>query len=102
MGLHSQSSIEYIDEVVITTRSEELAKSCDSIISEEQVTVLEVVSPPTFKEKRFLPPASKRKDSGGSSPTALQGGGRGQEAEEGGDLISLISDMLHICKCVAK
>ena len=33
---------QYIDEVVIETRSDELAKSCDSIISEEQVTVLEV------------------------------------------------------------
>ena len=38
--------------VVINTRSEELAKSCDSIISEEQVTVLEVfhhhpIEPPT-------------------------------------------------------
>ena len=33
---------QYIDEVVNETRSDELAKSCDSIISEEQVTVLEV------------------------------------------------------------
>ena len=45
---------QYIDEVVNNTRSDELAKSCDSIISEEQVTVLEVLSwPVSIVESEF-------------------------------------------------